>query len=174
RASAAAAIVAAVADAANSLTPPRWRWRSRRMRGLHILGIACLLLAAACAAPVRHWSPYPAPRSENWRSGKMLIANFDTDNDGTVTRRELEAGLKQNFWQADHDRDGRLDSDEATAANQRRIRLEESTAMPMIDWNSDGVIDFQEFATGVRSQFQQLDLDGNGAVTPPEFRTAPS
>ncbi|MEI9884929.1 MAG: hypothetical protein WDN08_00275 [Rhizomicrobium sp.] len=143
------------------------------MRGLRIHGLASLLLVAACAAPVRHWSPYPAPRAENWHSGKALIANFDTDADGTVTRRELEAGLKQNFWQADHNRDGRLDSDEAAAANQRRIRLEESTAMPMIDWNSDGVVDFQEFATGVRSQFQQLDLNGDGTVTLSEFRIAP-
>jgi Ca2+-binding EF-hand superfamily protein len=103
----------------------------------------------------------------------MMIANFDVDNNGTVTRTELEAGLKQNFWQADTNRDGRLDADESAAANQRRIRLDESTAMPMIDWNSDGVIDFQEFATGVRSQFQQLDVDGNGEVTLTEFKFAP-
>ena len=104
----------------------------------------------------------------------MLIANFDTNGDGTVTRAELEAGLRQNFWQADTNRDGRLDPDEAAAANQRRIALDQSTAMPLIDWNSDGYIDFQEFATGVRSQFQLLDLDGNGEVTISEFRTAPS
>jgi Ca2+-binding EF-hand superfamily protein len=46
--------------------------------------------------------------------------------------------------------------------------------MPLIDWNGDGYIDFQEFATGVRSQFQSLDLNGNGEVTIDEFRTAPS
>ena len=104
----------------------------------------------------------------------MLIANYDTNGDGTVTRVELEAGLRQNFWQADTNRDGRLDPEEAAAANHRRIALDQSTAMPLIDWNSDGTIDFQEFATGVRSQFQQLDLDGNGEVTLLEFRTAPS
>lgn len=143
------------------------------MRGL-LLSTIVAFLAGACAPHAPHWSPFATPRSENWHSGKMLIANFDTNNDGTVTRAELEAGLRQNFWQADTNRDGRLDPDEATAANQRRIALDQSTAMPLIDWNSDGFIDFQEFATGVRSQFQQLDLDGNGEVTLLEFRTAPS
>jgi Ca2+-binding EF-hand superfamily protein len=144
------------------------------MWGLRFAGIACLLLTAACfSAPTPHWSPYAAPRSENWHSGKMLIANFDANSDGTVTRGELEAGLRQNFRQADTDHDGRLNPDEAAAANERRIRLDESTAMPLIDWNKDGFVDFEEFSGGVRSQFEQLDLDGDGEVTLFEFRRAP-
>ena len=143
------------------------------MRGLAIFAVTGLLLSA-CAAHTPHWSPFATPRSENWHSGKMLIANYDTNGDGTVTRAELEAGLKQYFWQADTNRDGRLDADEVAAANRRRITLDQSTAMPLIDWNQDGYVDFNEFAAGVRSQFEQLDLDGNGEVTIQEFRTAPS
>jgi len=130
-------------------------------------------LAAACAPTERHWSPNIAGRSEDWHSGKMLIANFDTNNDGTVTRAELEAGLRQNFWQADTNRDGRLDPDEVAVANQRRIDLDQSTAIPLIDWNQDGYVDFSEFAAGARSQFEQLDLNGDGQVTIDEFRHAP-
>jgi Ca2+-binding EF-hand superfamily protein len=142
------------------------------MRG-PVLIVLVAGLVAGCAAPVRHWSPFAAPRSEDWHSGKMLIANFDTNGDGTVTRRELEAGLRQNFWQADTNRDGRLEPDEVDAANQRRINLDQSTAMPLIDWNEDGFVDFGEFAAGVRSQFEQLDLNGDGEVTIAEFRQAP-
>jgi hypothetical protein len=144
------------------------------MRGLRFIGIVCVLLTAGCySAPKPHWSPYAVPRSENWHSGKMLIAHYDANNDGTVTRSELEAGLRQNFLQADTDHDGRLNPDEAAAANQRRIRLDESTAIPLIDWNNDGFVDFEEFSAGVRSQFEQLDLDGDGQVTLFEFRRAP-
>lgn len=141
------------------------------MRGVAIL-LLCTL-AAACASRERHWSPNVAARSEDWHSGKMLIANFDSNNDGTVTRRELEAGLRQNFLQADANRDGRLDPEEVAAANQRRIDLDESTAIPLIDWNQDGYVDFNEFAAGVRSQFEQLDTNGDGQVTIDEFRHAP-
>ncbi len=142
------------------------------MRGVHLLVLASVLLGA-CTASRPHWSPYAVPRSENWHSGKMLIANYDTNADGIVTREELEAGLRQYFRQADANRDGKLDPDEVAAANQRRISLDQSTAMPLIDWNLDGYVDFHEFAAGVRSQFEQLDLNGDGQVTPDEFRRAP-
>jgi Ca2+-binding EF-hand superfamily protein len=141
------------------------------MRGVLII-VLCAVLAG-CAERERHWSPYIAARSEDWHSGKMLIANYDTNADGTVTRAELEAGLRQNFWQADTNRDGRLDPDEVAAANQHRISLDESTAIPLIDWNQDGYVDFNEFAAGVRSQFEQLDMNGDGQVTLDEFRHAP-
>ena len=144
------------------------------MRGRLFIGVVCTLLAAGCSSePKPHWSPYIPPRSEDWHTGAMMIANYDTNNDGTVTRRELEAGPRQFFRQADVNNDGRLDAEEAAAANQRRIKFDESAAMPLIDWNQDGFIDFDEFAAGVRSQFDQLDTDGDGQVTIFEFRRAP-
>ena len=142
------------------------------MRGLlFIVGVGALL--AACTPRPPAWSPYAAPRSEDWHTGKMMIANYDADANGIVTRQELEAGLRQNFWQVDHNRDGRLDPDEVAEANQRRIAFDQSTAMPLIDWNQDGYVDFNEFAAGVRSQFEQLDLNGDDEVTLDEFRRAP-
>lgn len=141
------------------------------MRGVWIAMLCAAL--AGCAGGERHWSPSVTPRSEDWHSGKMLIANFDTNNDGTVTRRELEAGLRQMFWQADTNRDGCLDPAEVEAVNQRRIAQDQSTAMPLIDWKQDGCVDFDEFAAGIRSLFEQLDLNGDGRVTPDEFRHAP-
>ncbi|MBS0471418.1 MAG: EF-hand domain-containing protein [Proteobacteria bacterium] len=143
------------------------------MRGqLSVFTIVSLL--CACAAPTPRWSPVSAPRSESWHTGKMMIANYDSDNDGTVTRAELEAGLRQYFMQADTNHDGRLDPDETAAANARRIAIDQSTAIPLIDWNDDGYIDFNEFAAGVRSEFQRLDLNGDGKVTIDEFRQAPN
>ncbi|HXC54735.1 MAG TPA: hypothetical protein VNU97_05540 [Rhizomicrobium sp.] len=135
-----------------------------------ILGV--MLVAACTSTSSRHWSPFAPPRSEDWHPGVLLVARHDANNDGTVTRRELEAGLRQDFWQADTNRDGRLDPDEVRAANQRRIAIDQSTAIPLIDWNEDGYVDFGEFASGVRSQFEQLDLNGDGQITPGEFRAA--
>lgn len=134
----------------------------------------CLVLLSACASRTPHWSPVVAPRSESWHTGKMLIANFDLNNDGTVTREELEAGLRQAFRTADTNHDGVLEPDEVAAENERRIKFDESTAIPLIDWNEDGVVDFGEFAAGTRSEFERLDLNGDGKVTIDEFRMAPN
>jgi len=127
--------------------------------------VLSVLLLAGCSTPVRHWSPYVAPRQENWHNPASLILRYDANNDGMVTRRELEAGLRQDFWQADTNRDGRLDPDEVHAANLRRIRIDQSTAIPIIDWNHDGYVDFDEFAAPMRSLFDQFDANGDGVVT---------
>jgi len=144
------------------------------MWGRLLLAIAILSLLAACSTPRRpHWSPFETPRSEEWHSGRMQIENYDMDSDGVVTRAELESGLRQYFMQADTNRDGKLDPDEVAAANQRRIKQDGTAAIPLIDWNHDGYVDFNEFASGVRSQFEQMDLDGDGRVTIDEFRHTP-
>jgi EF-hand domain pair len=140
------------------------------MRGRQLI-ILCTVVAAGCSStPSRHWSPYAPPRVEDWHSAAMLVARHDANNDGSVTRRELEAGLRQDFRQADTNHDGRLDPEEVRAANQRRIGIDQSTAIPLIDWNEDGYVDFGEFANGVRSQFDQLDTNGDGEVSILEFR----
>ena len=93
------------------------------------------------------------------------MLRYDANNDGRITRSELEAGLRQDFRQADSNRDGRLDADEVRVANQRRIRLDQSNAIPLIDWNHDGYVDFEEFAAPMRSLFEQYDADDDGVVT---------
>ncbi|HEY0105016.1 MAG TPA: EF-hand domain-containing protein [Rhizomicrobium sp.] len=135
-----------------------------------------MVVLTACAGTPRvsHWSSYTtAPRAVNLISAKATLASFDSDGDGKVTRRELEAGLRQRFWQADANRDNRLDPDEVAAANQRMIDLSHSDAIPLIDWNHDGTVDFDEFASGLRSLFDDLDANGDDQVTADEFRHAP-
>ena len=93
------------------------------------------------------------------------MLRYDANDDGMITRSELEAGLRQDFRKADVNRDGRLDADEVRTENQRRIRLDQSDATPLIDWNHDGYVDFEEFAAPMRSLFEQYDVDEDGVVT---------
>jgi Ca2+-binding EF-hand superfamily protein len=127
--------------------------------------LLAVFVLTGCSTPTHHWSPVAPSRHEDWHAPYNLLLRYDANNDGIVTRRELEAGLRQDFWQADTNHDGLLDPDEVRAANLRRIRIDESTAIPLIDWNSDGYVDFGEFASGVRSLFEQYDADGDGNVT---------
>jgi hypothetical protein len=146
------------------------------MRGrftIPVFAAAALLFAACSSMPQRHWSPFPPSRSEDWHGCRSVLLRYDANNDGTVTRAELEEGIKQFFWQADTNRDGKLDPAEVAAANHHRILLDGTAAIPLIDWNQDGFVDFSEFADGPRSLFDDLDLDGNGEVNPVELRRAP-
>ena len=124
-----------------------------------------VILLASCAGPSRHWSPYDQSRPVDWHGPYVLLLRYDANNDGKITRPELEAGLRQDFWQADSNRDGVLDAEEVRATNLRRIRVDQSTAIPLIDWNHDGYVDFNEFAAPMRSLFEQYDADGDGVVT---------
>lgn len=99
-----------------------------------------------------------------------MLLNYDANHDGTVTRAEMEAGLRHDFAAADANHDGRLDPDEARAVNQQRLSEDQSTASPLVDWNQDGFIQFDEFATTDRSLFDQLDRNGDGKLSPDELR----
>jgi len=98
------------------------------------------------------------------------MLSFDANHDGTVTREELEAGLRGQFATADKNGDGVLDAAETQAENDRRWRENGTAFSPLIDWNQDGVIDFAEFATTARTLFAQLDRDRNGTLAGLELR----
>jgi hypothetical protein len=98
-----------------------------------------------------------------------MLLKYDSNHDGTVTRAELEAGLKAEFDAADKNHSGCLDSDEVRAINEERTKSDESAASPLIDWENKGCIDFNEYAATGRSLFDQLDRDGNGKLTPDEL-----
>ena len=140
-------------------------WLNREMSSRGPAVVLTVVALFGCAAPTRHWSPAETPRPEDWRSPGLLLLRYDANNDGVVTKRELEAGLRQDFWQADINRDGCLDADESRAYNMRSINNEKSTAIPLVDWNQSGCIDFNEFAAPMRSLLDEFDANEDGQVT---------
>ena len=98
-----------------------------------------------------------------------ILLAYDANHDGSVTRAEMEAGLRADFARVDTNHDGVLEKDEVRAVNESRWNADASTASPLVDWNHDGVVDFDEFAATARSLFVQLDTDGDGVLTPSEL-----
>jgi Ca2+-binding EF-hand superfamily protein len=144
----------------------RW-WRSGAMRTLlpAVLGLAFVL--GACAGP----GEAPARETDpDFHPTVGLLTKYDANNDGTVTRAEMEAGLRKEFEAADTNHDGRLDSDEAGAVNAQRWEVDKSTASTIVDWNQDGYIDFNEFAGTARSLFAEIDRDHDGQLSPAELK----
>jgi Ca2+-binding EF-hand superfamily protein len=110
--------------------------------------------------------PPPSDREQNIR----LMLSYDANHDGRITRDELEGGLKTQFAAADANHDGFLDLGERQAENERRVRADRTGYSPVIDWNMDGRVDYNEFATTMRSTFEDLDRDHNGVLEGTELR----
>jgi EF hand domain-containing protein len=142
---------------------------------------AALLIGAGCAGggarsqgtrgPIDNPNnPFRAATIPELQFEIQLMLSFDANRDGMVTRDELEAGLKQQFDAADTNHDGHLDLKEMQAENDRRWRMYGTASSPLIDWNQDGVVDFDEFATTARSVFAELDRDRGGTLAGAELR----
>jgi hypothetical protein len=142
------------------------------------VGAACLALALALTACAGGRGGRPQPNAPNGQAPAptdreidiRLMLSYDENSDGTVTRQELEDGLRRQFAAADTKHLGFLDAEETRAENDRRAKANGTGASPLIDWNQDGVVDFDEFATTARSVFETLDKNMDGKLTPDELR----
>jgi len=140
---------------------------------LRLVTCGCVVfLIAACAGPrnPRMVANRPPPPITETEQDIKLMLSYDENSDGTVTRQELEDGLHRQFAAADADHDGKIDLREMQAENDRRFRAFGTEASPLIDWNQDGYIDFDEFASTPRSVFEQMDKNHDGKLDPTELR----
>jgi Ca2+-binding EF-hand superfamily protein len=144
-----------------------------------VIATAIVLVVAACAGGGRGGRPNarfmgrPAgnpPAMTDLEQSVRLMLSYDANSDGTVTRDELEAGLKRQFAACDVNGDGRLSGAEIQAENDRRWKANSTGYSPLIDWNQDGYVDFSEFSTTARSVFEALDRSHRGVLTRDELR----
>lgn len=115
-----------------------------------------------------HHRPASSAHDEYHPPREMLI-KYDANHDGTLTRAEMESGLRVDFDKADADHSGCLNKDEAREINQQRWEEDRSTMSPLVDFKGLGCIDFEEFAAAPRSLFDQMDANGDGKLAPDEL-----
>jgi hypothetical protein len=123
------------------------------------------VLATLCAAlPALAQTPAGLPPSA------ALLLRYDADADGTITKAEMETGLKADYETADLDHNNCLNSAELRAENDRRLKRDAGQATPLVDWNLDGCVNMAEFAGTVRSYFTFADRTKDGTVSTTELR----
>ena len=134
---------------------------------LPILLLVCCALSACASGHHRRIPENERPKE--WHPSRDLLTKYDANHDGTLTKAELEAGLKTEFVAADTNHDACLTPDEVAAINEKRIQEQGSTSTPLIDWNQDGCVDFNEYAGTARSLFTEMDRNEDGELDPKEL-----
>jgi Ca2+-binding EF-hand superfamily protein len=113
----------------------------------------------ACAAGSK-----PEPTVHTLCPEALVLASYDANHDGIVTRQEMEAGLKHDFAALDTAGAGKLTPEQVRAENIRRKQAYGAKYSPVIDWNNDGAVTYEEFAKSVTAIFDQFDKNGDGSV----------
>ncbi len=119
-----------------------------------------------------HWNPNAVPRDENWHSQSASLLRYDANHDGTLTRAELIAGLKAEYATYDVNHTNCLGPEQVRMINEMRVQQDASQATPLVDWNQDNCIDFNEFSGNTLSLFDTFDTNQDGQLSPQELAAA--
>src|SRR5690349_7479215 len=134
------------------------------MRIWNYLVGACVLAPVCASLPALAQTPAGLPPSA------ALLLRYDADTDGTITKPEMEAGLKADYDAADLDHNNCINAAELRAENDKRLKRDGGQASPLVDWNLDGCVNMAEFAGTVRSYFTFADRTKDGTVSTAELR----
>ena len=128
---------------------------------------ALLLLCLASCASHEPKHPHDVELPKHLPTAMLILYAAP---DGSLTRAQMEAGLRRDFDKFDANHNGCLDETEIRAINQDLWKQDASTASPLIDFKHNGCVDFDEFAATPRSLFEQLDRDGTGKLTAQQLK----
>jgi hypothetical protein len=139
--------------------------------------VLCLMLplAAGCSyfgndKPVREASVRPIGKLTTECARLQPLFGNDIEE---LSREQMDAGLKIELAKWDTNGDGALTNREAEPLNDA-LRAENVGASPVTDWNADGQINFQEFASGWRTMFELCDRNRSKTVSLRELGYSPN
>ena len=128
---------------------------------------ACSMLGGEDDPPQRHYA------SQGANADCQRLAPYVVNADGTLSRADLTAGLQAEFKKWDKNGDGQLSQSESVPLNDY-LRSLHVNASPVMDWNGDGHISFDEFASGWRTMFDLCLREGSEVVTKADLERSPN
>ena len=130
---------------------------------------ACSYFGGDAPKPERASAPLPGKlTTECARLQPLFVAN-----EQTLSRDRMDDGLKVEYSKWDKDKNGELSNSEIGPLNVE-LRSENVGASPVTDWNGDGHVDFQEFASGWRTMFDLCDRNRDKMVSYRELGHSPN
>ena len=136
------------------------------------LAFCALALTAASLAACGgggHRPPGPGASGAD-DSGVCLLGAFSRKADGSVSRADLDAGIKAGFARADANGDGALDFGETARLNDAKTGTCDVT--PFIDWSGTGRIGLDNYGARYLTAFDQADVNEDGVATVVEMQTS--
>lgn len=139
------------------------------MRAVSTLALAAaLMLAGPALAQYDTDQQAATPQGQADQRPMMGMRGMDTNNDGTITREEFDAGHQGadiRFQSADTDRDGAVSRKEFDALGQAR----RNQAFADLDANKDGKLSPDEMESRRTAMFDRMDANRDGRITAEEM-----
>lgn len=143
------------------------------------------MIAAPAAAQPAAKAPAVAPsipRAAFISNMDAEFAKMDANHDGKLTKQEIEAYQHASavekiqarnravFAALDTDHDGQLSPAEFAKFTATPPPPNAAPMLQRFDANKDGVISIVEYRAGTLANFDKLDIDKDGIVTPAEMK----
>ncbi|MBS0471599.1 MAG: EF-hand domain-containing protein [Proteobacteria bacterium] len=95
---------------------------------------------------------------------ERLLAEFDTNKDGKITKAEFNNVIGSRFAAVAHGAKA-ISPDQFASLHQADFQKHVAEMFRRTDWNGDGKLSFDEYVAPQRAHFQMMDHDGSGVVT---------
>jgi hypothetical protein len=147
-----------------------------------LLGAIAAAIVATTAVAQPTPGPKPIPRAQFIASMDAEFRKMDGDKDGQVTRAEIEqfervkaeaaaqARNRAQFAELDANKNGQLSPAEFAKLVAPPPIVSGQPALARMDGNRDSQISLVEYRAATLANFDRLDTDRNGVVTPAEMK----
>lgn len=113
---------------------------------------------------------------EHNKHRSSMFDRFDSNQDGSIDRAEVESKLSQRFSQMDTDGDGVVSQAEMRDFHEKmreeRRQKRQDKMFKKYDTDGDGVLSSEELSARSLTMFDRMDKDGDGVVTMEERKAA--
>src|SRR5258708_5879079 len=136
-------------------------FRTTQLASALALGVASVVALAQSAAP-----------ADGHRGFDHMLKKLDTNGDGKISLDEFLAGATTRFNGIDTQGKGSFTAAQL-AASPHALKRNEMVATAMvkhIDTAGNGYVTRDEFLAAAKTRFAKLDKNGDGKLTPEEFR----
>ena len=135
--------------------------------------------AAALALFVTSFPAAAADDTPGCQRPQVTTREAEGTGDGGITAANHAATASKRFEMMDTNNDGKISAAEISASHGAESIVwanhPESNAdkIRSLDTNHDGLLSVSEYTSGSQRMFEELDVDGNGVLTPAEMMIDP-